>query len=95
MGDILESTSSGGSDGTTVSVFRQLGHMKQFRAHLSRALSTFQDKTIGDDAPVLLCTDACTGNLEQAVRTIVAAHFHQYASIAPDRVALLAEEQVV
>ena len=34
MGDILLSTFSGGSDGTTVSVFRQFGHKKQFRAHL-------------------------------------------------------------
>lgn len=26
---------SGGSEGTTVSVFSQFGHIKQFRAHLS------------------------------------------------------------
>lgn len=35
IGDILLSPLSGGSDGTTVKVLRQLGHMKQFLAHLS------------------------------------------------------------
>lgn len=31
----LPSPASGGSEGTTDNVLRQLGHMKQFRAHLA------------------------------------------------------------
>ena len=33
-GDVRPSLSSGGSEGTTVSVFLHIGHMKQFRAQL-------------------------------------------------------------
>ena len=33
--DRRPSPDSGGSEGTTESVFRQFGHMKQFRAHLA------------------------------------------------------------
>ena len=43
MGDIRLSTFSGGSDGTTVSVLRQFGHKKQFRAHLQSKSRTSAD----------------------------------------------------
>ena len=97
MGDILLSTSSGGSDGTTVSVFRQFGHKKQFRAHLRRAMSVCL--IIGGNSagcsPILFRTYTRTRHLEQAVRTVVPADFHQHASITPYCVALFAEKQVV
>ena len=37
MDDTRPSADSGGSDGTTMSVFLQEGHKKQFRAHLLKA----------------------------------------------------------
>ena len=45
--------------------------------------------------PVLLRTDACTGDLEQTVRAVVSTHFHKHASVTSDRIAFLAKEKVV
>jgi hypothetical protein len=45
--------------------------------------------------PVLLSPNARTRNFEQTVRTVVPADFDGDASVAPDRVAFLAEIEVV
>jgi len=45
--------------------------------------------------PVEFCSHASVGYLEQAVRTVVAGDLYLNASIASDRVAFLAEVQVV
>ena len=47
------------------------------------------------DAPILLCAHARTRHLEQAVRAVVPADFDEHTTVAPYRIALLAEEQVV
>ena len=92
MGDILLSTFSGGSDGTTVSVFRQLGQRKQFRAHLALQVSNVQSSEDMTNSPILLCAHTCTRHLEQTIGAVVAANLHQNASVASYCVALLAEE---
>jgi len=44
MVDIRPSADSGGSDGTTIKVFLQDGHRKQFRAHLRKTKSEESDE---------------------------------------------------
>jgi hypothetical protein len=41
------SSDSGGSEGTTVRVFLQLGQRKQFRAHLSTSINTIVTRWAG------------------------------------------------
>jgi len=73
-------------------VFRQSGHMKQFRAHLK--LSWFY--TINNAAkqlPVLFCTYTRTGDFEKTIWTIVGTDFNRNTSITPHRVAFFTEEE--
>ena len=96
IGDVLLSPLSGGSDGTTVRVFRQFGHMKQFRAHLVHWFRMHLWYIMDDEcAPILLRAHTCAGDFEEAVRAVVATDFNQHAAIAPHRIALFAKEQVV
>ena len=46
MDDIRPSEDSGGSDGTTIKVFLQDGHKKQFRAHLRKTKSEESDELL-------------------------------------------------
>ena len=46
MVDIRPSADSGGSDGTTINVFLQEGHRKQFRAHLYKGRLEESDDTL-------------------------------------------------
>lgn len=88
--------SSGGSEGTTDNVFRQLGHKKQFRAHLPTPHNQYNFFiTPRQDEPILLSSDTCTGNLEQAIRTIIATDFDTDASITSYSVAFLAKKEGV
>ena len=48
-----------------------------------------------DGSPVFLSSDTRTGNFEQTIRTIVPADFDGDASVAPYRITLLAEVEVV
>ena len=88
--------SSGGSEGTTVKVFLQFGHMKQFRAqlyfHRYQAIPTKHNE---QNSPVLLSAYTCTGYFEQAVWAVVSAYFYHDAAVASYCVAFFAEEEVV
>lgn len=94
MEDIRPSADSGGSDGTTIRVFLQDGHRKQFRAHLDKAGQRIGGST-GYDMPIFLSPNTRTRDFEQAIRTIVPADFDRDASVAPYRIAFLAEVEVV
>ena len=98
IGEVRESPAYGGSDGTTVNVFEQFGHMKQFRAHLGRTIDASSWRPLNSltyDSPVLLCSHTCTGHLKEAVWAVVPAHFDEHTSIAAYRVAFFAEVKVV
>ena len=97
-GDVRPSLSSGGSEGTTVSVFLHIGHMKQFRAQLRLrgVLSVgFVYERLQEGSPVLLSSYARAGHLEQTVWAVVPADFHHDTPVTSDGVALFAEEEVV
>jgi hypothetical protein len=85
-----------GSEGTTESVFRQLGHRKQLRAHL--LVCTIKkdcqaERVGGVHIPVLFCTYAGHGDFEQTVRAVVATDFHGNTTIASDGVTFFTEEE--
>ena len=84
--------SSGGSEGTTDNVFRQLGHKKQFRAHLQAQSSIQFFSTARQGVPILLRSDTSTGNLEQAIWTIIATNFDTDASVTSYSVAFFTEK---
>ena len=86
-------SSSGGSDGTTESVLRQLGQRKQLRAHLR--LCKADSLTMIVVSPILLRAYAGTRDLEQAVRAVVSTDLHRHATITPDCITLFAKEQCV
>lgn len=90
---IRPSADSGGSDGTTIKVFLQEGHRKQFRAHLCK--NKYHVLAAADGSPVFLSSNACTRDLEQTIRTIIAANFNGDASIASYQIAFIAEVEVV
>jgi hypothetical protein len=89
---ILPSPGSGGSEGTTDRVFRQFGHIKQFRAHLPQNKQTRRAKT-GRFRPVLLRAYAGTRNLKKTIGAVVATDFDRHASVTPHSVAFLAEKK--
>ena len=84
--------STGGSEGTTDNVFRQLGHKKQFRAHLHHKVEQKFDITARQDEPILLGSDTSTGNLEQAIGTIITTDFHTDTSVTSYSVAFFTEK---
>lgn len=88
----LPSPGSGGSEGTTDRVFRQFGHMKQFRAHLD-AMSETERDTKGYRRPVLLGAYTGTRNLKETVWTVIAADFDRHAAVASNGIAFLAKKQ--
>ena len=94
MDDIRPSADSGGSDGTTIKVFLQDGHKKQFRAHLHNG-GQIAGQFADDDMPVLLSPDTRAWDFEQTIRTIIPADLDGDASVAPYRIAFLAEVEVV
>jgi hypothetical protein len=90
--DIRPSADSGGSDDTRINVFLQDGHRKQFRAHLRKAgqkIGGFGSHNI----LALLSPNITLGTSNK--------QFGQWypptgdASVAPDRVAFLAEVEAV
>jgi hypothetical protein len=95
--DIRPSASSGGSDGTTIRVFLQDGHRKQFRAHLHprRSGEPYDPLATICYLPVFLPSNACTRDFEQTIRTIIPADFDGDASVAPYRIAFFAEVEVM
>ena len=94
MDDARPSVDSGGSDGTTISVFLQEGHKKQFRAHLLKAGQGIGQST--DQAiPVFFSPNTRTRNLEQTIRAIVPADLYGDTSVASYRIAFLAKVKVV
>lgn len=95
MDEDLSSPSFGGSEGTTVNVFRQFGQRKQFRAHLPSLVSPHARRLHVRSSPVLLRAYARAGHLEEAVRTVVSAHFDHHAAVAAHGIAFFAEEEVV
>jgi hypothetical protein len=96
MDVIRPSADSGGSDGTTIKVFLQEGHRKQFRAHLRKSQSEVSsNRTSPDNLPVLLSPDARARDLKQTIRTVIPADLEGDTSVAPYRIALLAEVEVM
>ena len=96
-GDVRPSPSSGGSEGTTVSVFLQMGHMKQLRAQLRLrdVLSVGFMCRLRHDSPVLLSPYTRAGYFKQTIWAVVPADFHHDTAVAPDGVAFFAKEQGV
>lgn len=88
----LPSPESGGSEGTTDNVFRQFGHMKQFRAHLF--YTKVSKKLYSEEViPILFSSDTRAWNFEQTIWAVVATNFYRNATVASDRVTLFAEEE--
>ena len=56
---------------------------------------SYWDVVAHSDTPILFGAYAGTRDLEQAVRTVVTAHFQQDTSVTPDSIAFLAEEEIM
>jgi len=95
MVDTRPSADSGGSDGTTISVFLQDGHRKQFRAHLRKTRSENQTNPQLQNTPVFLSPNTRARHLKQTIWTIIPADFDGDTSVAPYRIAFFAEVEVV
>ena len=69
--------------------------MKQFRAHLDIVSNRCQFKPEATSLPILFCSYTGTGNLKEAIRTVVSADLYHNTSITSDCITFFTEIETV